>query len=117
MCGEKTVVLIFLMAMSRDRCRDDELRDKLQLPSIPLVEFAVAAARDPDDKVEIGHNDNELPAISFGRKAPVCLLPALEIVNVPSIAILMFLPEAISFGKSRVNGDRLSDPVLADDAF
>ena len=88
MCREKTTVLVFLMAMSRGNCRDNELRDKLQLPSIPLVELTVAATRDPDDKVEIRHNDNELSAISFGGKDPVCLHGALEIVNVPSIAIL-----------------------------
>src|ERR1017187_5117238 len=117
MCREKTMVLAFLMAMSRDGCRDNELRDKLQLPSIPLVELTVAATRDPYDKVKIRHNDNDLSAISFGCKDPVCLHAALEIVNVPSIAILMFLPEAIGFGKSRVNGDRICDPVLADDSF
>src|SRR5450631_1574002 len=105
------------MAGNRCSCRDNELRDQLQLPSIPLVELTVAAPRDPHHQVKIWHDDDELSTISFGGKHPVCLLTALKLVNVPSIAVLMFLPEAKGWGKSRVNRGRLSDPVSADDTF
>ena len=101
----------------RGSCRDNELRYELQLPSIPLAELTVAAARDTHHKVKIGHDDDELSTISFGCKHPVRLHAALKLVNVPSIAVLMFLPEARGWGKSRVNGDGLSDPVSADDPF
>ena len=54
-----------LLVRSRNSGREDELRNKLQLPSIPLVELTVAAAGDSDDHVEARHDNNELPAISF----------------------------------------------------
>lgn len=93
-----------MITVHRDSGGDNELRHKLQLPSIPLIEFTIAATRDPDNEVEIRHGDDELSAISLGRKYPVCLRAALEIVNMPSIAIVMLLSQAVLCGKVGVNG-------------
>ena len=44
---EKRELPFCMVTVSWDGGRHDELRHEFQLPSIPLVEFTMAAARDP----------------------------------------------------------------------
>ena len=86
---------------SRCSGRNNELRNKFGLPSVPFGKFAVSAAGETNDQIQIGNHHHDLSAVSTSGISAVTVVRDFEMIQMPAVPVIMI-------GSKRFSKCRLS---------